>query len=259
MVMIKRYLKKYNTLGSRRIVDIIEAHEGISIGDRQLRKYAKDMGFIWGRAKVETRLTEEHMKKRLAWAKKHQYDAFNDCVFSDESMVRVGPAPVGERYLRGFRPRHARVAYGGQCHYWWAISKRAQISPFIHSTKVCQKVYLNCLMSHLPRNTRRKIIFQQDNAPCHTAKTVKKWLNSNYPGWYDDWPPNSPDLNPIENLFALIKSNVYARNPQNKEQADLYVMEACAAIDINIINSVIDSMPRRCRAVIDAKGGHTKY
>ncbi len=57
-------------------------------------------------------------------------------------------------------------------------------------------------------------IFQQDLAPAHTAKSTKSWLNDHGVGVFD-WPANSPDLNPIENLWGIVKSKM--RNKTTKK------------------------------------------
>ena len=57
---------------------------------------------------------------------------------------------------------------------------------------------------------KSKAIFQQDGVPAHTSKRRKKWLKDNMP-WYwakDIRPPNSPDLNPIENLWSILQSKL---------------------------------------------------
>ncbi len=56
-------------------------------------------------------------------------------------------------------------------------------------------------------------IFQPDLAPAHTAKSTKRWLNDHGVGVLD-WPANSPDLNPTENLWGIVKRKM--RNKTNK-------------------------------------------
>ncbi len=60
-----------------------------------------------------------------------------------------------------------------------------------------------------------EFIFQQDLAPAHTAKSTKNWLNDHGVGVLD-WPANSPDLNPIENLWGIVKRKM--RNETKKMQ-----------------------------------------
>ena len=76
--------------------------------------------------------------------------------------------------------------------------------------------YLNMLKDKLQRtmNLLNCTVFQQDSAPCHTAKSVKTWMQSEHVKLLD-WPGNSPDLNPIENLWNVMKRKVCNHTPRN--------------------------------------------
>ncbi len=62
-------------------------------------------------------------------------------------------------------------------------------------------------------------IFQQDLAPAHTAKSTKSWLN-NHGVSVLDWPENSPDLNPRENLWDIVKRKMRNKRPKNADEAE---------------------------------------
>jgi DDE superfamily endonuclease len=67
------------------------------------------------------------------------------------------------------------------------------------------------------RDRSNSFVFQQDSAPCHTAKTVKAWFARNKVNVLD-WPGNSPDLNPIANSWFRLKRVVRERHSTNKRQ-----------------------------------------
>ena len=102
-------------------------------------------------------------------------------------------------------------------------------------------------------------IFMHDGAPCHRSKTVAEFLKKSKVKTMD-WPGNSPDLNPIENLWTYLKDKVAEKQPSNAEALRMAIKEVWVKeIMPEYCESLVHSMPRRLQAVIKVKGGHTKY
>jgi len=74
-----------------------------------------------------------------------------------------------------------------------------------------------------------------------------------------EWPAQSPDLNPIENLWGDIKKGVFEAEPTNINDLWSVIERSWAAIPTKRYQILIDSMPKRCKAVIENKGYATKY
>ena len=102
-------------------------------------------------------------------------------------------------------------------------------------------------------------IFQDDNAPCHRAKLVKRWIQSHRVAQMN-LPAQSPDLNPIENLWHRINLIIAKNKLSNKRELIENVIQAWHHIVTpKELCNLVQSMPRRCKAVIQNKGFPTKY
>lgn len=109
--------------------------------------------------------------------------------------------------------------------------------------------------------------FQQDNARIHNFGGTPEWLQL-YGIEYIDWPPHSPDLNPIEHVWKALKSNLRKMFPHlqdlkdnraSREELIRCIKLAWAAIPPSLIRKLVESLPRRLEAVRLARGWYTKY
>lgn len=101
-------------------------------------------------------------------------------------------------------------------------------------------------------------IFQHDLAPAHSAKTTGKWF-TDHGITVLNWPANSPDLNPIENLWDIVKRKLRDARPNTLDELKAAIEASWASITPQQCHRLIASMPRRIEAVISAKGFPTKY
>ena len=104
----------------------------------------------------------------------------------------------------------------------------------------------------------RRAVFQHDNDPKHTSKTTTALLKRSRVKVMD-WPSMSPDLNPIEHLWGILKRKVEVCKVSNIYQLCDVVMEEGKSIPVATCEALVNSMPRRVKAVLDNDGGHTKY
>ncbi len=75
-------------------------------------------------------------------------------------------------------------------------------------------------------------IFQQDVAPVHTAKGTKSWFND-HGVTVLDWPANSPDLNPIENIWGIVKRKMRDTRPNNADDLKAAIKATWASLHLS--------------------------
>jgi len=100
-----------------------------------------------------------------------------------------------------------------------------------------------------------------DSDPKHTASVVYSHLDSLDVSFIhkEDWPGNSPDLNPMENVWAMLSDAMKKNPPSTITQLKRRLQQEWKNLDQNKIANAINSMPARLQAVKAARGGHTDY
>ncbi|KAK3529541.1 hypothetical protein QTP70_032062 [Hemibagrus guttatus] len=217
---------------------------GVKASRATTHRRVKEFGYSCRIPLVKPLLNHRQRQRRLTWAKEKKnwtVAQWSKVLFSDESKFCISFGNQGPRVWRK----------DGEAHIPCCLKS---------SVKFPQSEILEHFM--LPSADQlfedADLIFQQDLAPAHTAKSTKSWLND-YGVGVLDWPANSPDLNPIENLWGIVKRKMRNKRPKNADELKATVKETWASIPPQQCHKLITSMPCRIEAVIKAKGAPTKY
>lgn len=103
------------------------------------------------------------------------------------------------------------------------------------------------------------VTFLMDNAPGHTAESTVKFMQDNGIKKLEGWPGNSPDLNPIENIWGITKPEVYRHTYNSMDELKAAVISAWEAVPLSTLRNCMLSMPRRLETVLKKNGGYTGY
>lgn len=172
---------------------------------------------------------------------------------------------VGEEYSPDCVVRTVKHG-GGNIMVWGCMTMAGVGNVYKCEGRMNSQTYVQMLeevlkpsIEKLFKGSRRPLyFFQQDNAPCHTAKATMSFFSRRRITLLE-WPAQSPDLNPIENLWQKLKENVHKRSPTSKHDLYQKIQEEWEKIPTDYCAKVVESMPKRINAVIKAKGGPTKY
>lgn len=212
-------------------------------------------------------------KKRLEFAKKYieqPPEFWEQVLFTDETKINLfgsdGKQIVWRSPNTALKSQHLKPTVkhgGGNVMLWGSMAASGTGNIEFIDTIMDKMLYMSILKKNVKASVNKLNLpsvyyFQQDNDPKHTAHIVKEWLLYNVPKQLNT-PPQSPDLNPIENLWNELKIRVNKHHPTNKKDLKLKILEAWNEIPPEVTKKLVESMPRRLQAVIDANGGHTKY
>ena len=100
---------------------------------------------------------------------------------------------------------------------------------------------------------------QQDNAPAHNSILSKTWFSENWLEFLENWPPNSPDINIIENVWSLLKKRVSQRHPKNIEELWAFCQEEFERIPLEYIQNLYSSIPDRLNKIVQCNGKNIKF
>ena len=216
--------------------------EDTNISTTQCKKILNEAGIHYYERICTPPLTPEHVRKRWVFSNNFAnlpYYLMPNIIFSDESTVVVDLDGGGVWRYRGEHPPesfYTKIAHPVQVMVWGAIgpngyrTKLIQCQGHVNAQKYIDLLAQNHIIDDVKAHFGENFIWMQDNAPSHMAYDAIMWLHQNIPSMLD-WPPRSPDLNPIEQLWNYIKRKIKGMNFQNANEL------------FNTLSAIWDSIP----------------
>lgn len=263
----KRVKQQNSTVKAKRK---LEEEDGICIDQKTVWAIVKRLKMKAKPTRKRPALTEGQRKARLAFALLYvgeDYEFWKQWLFSDEKKYYMYTTKRYQWCDEDEEPKVQKTwAVPPSCYVWAGISAKGRTKLRLIKGGLTADKYIDILEDTLlpavPAFAEDEHwVFQQDSTGrgSHGAHKVRNWLNENVPDTCFPWPANSPDLNPIENLWYLCNQQVQEHNPRTKAGYWRLLKKTWESFPQSVIESLIKSMPRRCQAVIDADGGNTKY
>lgn len=239
------------------------------------RRRLHEVGLHCYVAAEKEKLSEQQKVTRLRFAQRYrQYgvDFWQNVIFTDEKSFLSVPA-TGKRCWRLVNTRYDAIniterARSGRlsvcCYGWmWAAGpgELVTIDGYLNAEE-----YINILETSLLPSVRsyalpepNDIILVQDRSPIHTSHAVMSWFRQHPEFHLIDWPTKGCDMNPIENLWGIMVDDWEVRDI-TRDAAERKTREVWESIRRrpNICTNLVNSMPSRLQAVIEAQGGMDK-
>ena len=258
------------------IVACFNAYTGLNLSERSGRRYMKLLKMSSCIAVQKPFLSKKNIDARILWARTHKNWSLNQwgkVAFTDESCFTVRPT---RNRLRVWRLRGTRLIQenfvptfksGYQSVSVWGGFSIHGRTPLVGTTGSFDRhTYRTIIDNHiLPfiydvHGGTDGFILQEDNCGPHRARSIATYLES------EDvtrmhWPAQSPDLNPIENVWGFMKAQLQKLSvpPSNPMQLFGILSEMWNSLPDSFLENLVASMPNRVDIVLKQPGKSTKY
>lgn len=207
------------------------------------------------------------------WANTHKdwtADDWGRVLWSDESRFELNTSDSRKSVIR--KPEEAfqqscirtTVKFPASVMVWGFMSGEGVGSLYFIEGTVNAAKYREILETSLMptlrrlKSRRKRFIFQQDGATCHTAKSSKEWMaKKNIP--LLPWAPSSPDMSPIETLWGVMKKKLREKPVKTIKELRDNLQLIWDGFTPEFCKSLVDTMPQRVSDLLSNKGGVTKW
>ena len=251
---LAQFVRRDSSISTRTLSTKLSS-TGLDVSYRTVGRHLTEIGYRKDLPRATPMLTVDHKRKRVEWAQNHLNDDWDNTLFTDETAFQLFQNTV-ECWHKGQQPIRPMPKDRTKIFAWGGFCIKGKTSLYYFSQIMNAEFYVNILRTHLPEIEDLfgdEWRFQQDNDPKHTSRLAKNFLQNNMPKVID-WPSNSPDLNPIENLWSIVKRNVEKKMPKNTGDLRRFMVQEWDDIPESTLIGLVRSMKRRCELIIENNG-----
>ena len=249
------------------MVSLVHSRFDVTVSRSTVAAARNELGFRYRPPMTRQLLSETQVTERLEFSRAiiNGEEQAPNIVFSDESRFEKSPDNTWRRMRRGCWNDTCfaeKTKYSPGVMVWAAIAVGWR-SPLcvccgsVNSGEYCRILEASGMIREM--NDRHGVgnwTLMQDGAPAHLSRSTMEWLRQQHVAVLPGWPANSPDLNPIENLWAILKRQLKKHEWQKSEDVAEVLQRAWAELDEGMINRLVLSFSRRC-SLVAALGGRS--
>jgi hypothetical protein len=261
---VKKKAKREKT--SKQIATEMSEEVKGGISTRSIRRYLKDAGQQYLVKENREELTPEQEARRLEFAQAYKDYNWDSCLFVDEKSWQLGASESRKCWQDSSRPRVVtyKKRHAPKIHCWGGIGKHFKARLYFFKQNLNSDLYCKILKSRLSnvqkyRAAKRKPVLVQDNDPKHRSIKTTELLEKLAPNRIKDYPVNSPDFNPLENIWAILQNSISQKKITNIPALRRHLTEAWKNLDMEVVARCVESLPDRLQECIDRNGKRTDY
>lgn len=242
-----------------KIRDQLKRKHGIDVAVNTVRNDLRTLNMTARRRPKGPQHWVGDAERRLAFCKAHVKDDPTKYVFSDEKYADCNDHGCGWQWCEQDELPEPRGTDGwaASIHVWGCIGIGVKRLVFLPSDKrVDGDLYIDrCIDPNLDVLKRRGVVFQQDGAAAHRSRATMDGLKKRGIKVLENWPPRSPDFNPIEQLWSRIARIVSDLGAVEESELQAAVQQAWNAISQAEIDKLVTSFTTKLARCIELKGG----